>query len=182
MQQFGHILNWRLLAGSHDFPGKDGGTCINEAAALAAGYKYCRISKLGDCPPCFSWAIARYTITLNDSMNDEDRQKLLPFVARLAGTRDLDRDCARGRYIIDQTIKRIYPLRNPAFRAGFDVSIEAAAFVVGERYWDRTEEAHKKIVATALEILDEAIMMGNHASDIDMALINRRLADAKAFA
>ena len=34
---FGHILNWRLLAGSHPFPGPDGGTCINEAAVVAAG-------------------------------------------------------------------------------------------------------------------------------------------------
>ncbi len=29
---FDHILNWRLLPGSHAFPGPDGGTCINEAA------------------------------------------------------------------------------------------------------------------------------------------------------
>ena len=32
MDDFDHILNWKLKAGSHQFPGKDGGTCINEAA------------------------------------------------------------------------------------------------------------------------------------------------------
>jgi len=31
------ILNWKLLAGSHDFPGPDGGTCINEAAIDPTG-------------------------------------------------------------------------------------------------------------------------------------------------
>ena len=39
MEGFDHILNWKLLRGSHEFPGKDGGTCINEAAVVAAGFK-----------------------------------------------------------------------------------------------------------------------------------------------
>jgi hypothetical protein len=29
------LLHWRLLKGSHDWPGPDGGTCINEAAVVA---------------------------------------------------------------------------------------------------------------------------------------------------
>ncbi len=37
MDGFDHILNWTLKVGSHPFPGKDGGTCINEAAIVAAG-------------------------------------------------------------------------------------------------------------------------------------------------
>ena len=32
---FSHILQWRLLEGSHTFPGPDGGTCLSEAAAVA---------------------------------------------------------------------------------------------------------------------------------------------------
>ena len=38
MDGFDHILNWKLKAGSHPFPGKDGGTCIDEAAIVAAGF------------------------------------------------------------------------------------------------------------------------------------------------
>ncbi len=38
MDDFDHILNWKLQSGSHPFPGKDGGTCINEAAIVAAGF------------------------------------------------------------------------------------------------------------------------------------------------
>ena len=46
MNDFNSILNWRLLSGSHDFPGPEGGTCINEAAIVAAfqyglGYSPC---------------------------------------------------------------------------------------------------------------------------------------------
>ena len=40
MDDFDHILNWKLKAGSHPFPGKVGGTCINEAALVAAGFEY----------------------------------------------------------------------------------------------------------------------------------------------
>ena len=40
MNGFDHILNWKLKRGSHAFPGKDGGTCINEAAIVAAGFPY----------------------------------------------------------------------------------------------------------------------------------------------
>jgi hypothetical protein len=32
MEGFDQLLNWKLKAGSRPFPGKDGGTCINEAA------------------------------------------------------------------------------------------------------------------------------------------------------
>jgi hypothetical protein len=40
MEAFDTILNWKLKRGSHTFPGPDGGTCINEAAIVAAGFPY----------------------------------------------------------------------------------------------------------------------------------------------
>jgi hypothetical protein len=43
MEIFDAIINWKLLSGSHDFPGPDGGTCINEAAIVAAGFEYKKI-------------------------------------------------------------------------------------------------------------------------------------------
>jgi len=33
--QFQRMLEWKLLRGSHEFPGPDGGTCVNEAAVVA---------------------------------------------------------------------------------------------------------------------------------------------------
>jgi hypothetical protein len=80
---FDHILNWKLKAGSHPFPGRDGGTCINEAALVAAGFEYRPVRRVEDMPKCFSRPICRLAMQLNDIADDAERQQLLPFVARL---------------------------------------------------------------------------------------------------
>ena len=84
MVAFDYILHWKLTQGSHPFPGKDGGTCINEAATVAAGFKYRPIRAAEDMPDCFSRPICRLAMRLNDEASDSDRQRLLPFVTRLA--------------------------------------------------------------------------------------------------
>src|SRR5918994_288600 len=84
MEQFDHILNWKLKEGSHPFPGKDGGTCINEAAIVAAGFPYQRVSQVEHMPECFSRPICKLAMQLNDSSNDTERQRLLRYVTRLA--------------------------------------------------------------------------------------------------
>ena len=42
-------FNWRLLGGSHQFPGPAGGTCILEAAVVVAGLPYRRVQSSADC-------------------------------------------------------------------------------------------------------------------------------------
>jgi hypothetical protein len=84
MEGFEHILNWKLKQGSHPFPGKDGGTCINEAAVVAAGFTYRPIRAAEEMPDCFSRPICRLAMRLNDDASDQDRQRLLPYVTRLA--------------------------------------------------------------------------------------------------
>ena len=84
MEAFNTILNWKLKRGSHTFPGPDGGTCINEAAIVAAGFLYRPVRSVHDMPDCFSRPICRFAMDLNDMATDEQRQQLLPFVARLA--------------------------------------------------------------------------------------------------
>lgn len=108
---FENIQNWRLLRGSHKYPGPDGGTCISEAAIVAAGFAYRAVHGFGDCPPCFSPVISSYAIRLNDAMSDDLRQHLLmPFVTRFAGTADTaEKEIERARYIAIQTVKRIMP-------------------------------------------------------------------------
>lgn len=83
-----HIFKWKLLEGSHDFPGPDGGTCINEAAIIAAGFKYKKVQSATDCPPCFSPVLSAYLLGINDLMPDGERQKLMRFVMRLSGSAD----------------------------------------------------------------------------------------------
>ncbi|KQT78486.1 hypothetical protein [Methylobacterium sp. Leaf466] len=115
---FDHILDWRLLAGSHDFPGPDGGTCINEAAVVAAGLPYRAIRSSADCPPCFSPPLAAYALGLNDTMPDAERPRLMAFVLRLSGSADgADVEARRIAFLALEGIRRILP---PLLdRAGF---------------------------------------------------------------
>src|SRR3954453_16108643 len=103
MDGFDHILNWKLKEGSHPFPGKDGGTCINEAALVAAGFEYRPIRGVEELPECFSRPICRLAMQLNDTASDAQRQRLLPFVTRLACADTTEIECKRASYIGSQT-------------------------------------------------------------------------------
>ncbi len=107
MERFDHILNWTLKAGSHQFPGPDGGTCINEAALVAAGFAYQPISHPDDMPSCFSRPICRLAMRLNDNAGEAERQLLLPFVTRLAcaDTPEVERE--REAYIWSHLTKHV---------------------------------------------------------------------------
>ncbi len=105
MEGFDHILNWTLKRGSHQFPGPDGGTCINEAALVAAGFEYRPITSVRQMPRCFSRPICHLALWLNDDANDKDRQRLLPFVARLACADTWEIERERRVYIQSQMPK-----------------------------------------------------------------------------
>ena len=102
---FQPMLDWKLLRGSHEFPGPDGGTCINEAAIVAAGYSYRAVHSIDDCPASFSRPIAMFALCLNDLLEDAPRQDLLlPFVTRLDGTADSPKvEMARADMMLRQT-------------------------------------------------------------------------------
>jgi hypothetical protein len=103
MDSFAHILNWKLKKGSHEFPGPDGGTCINEAALVAAGFAYRSIRAAEDMPECFSRPICRYALRLNDEAPDLLRQQLLQFVTRLACADSPEIEAQRESYIKART-------------------------------------------------------------------------------
>ncbi len=99
MDTFDHLLNWKLKRGSHRFPGPDGGTCINEAALVAAGFEYRPISDGRQMPECFSRPICRLAMVLNDQATDQERQRLLPLVTRLACADTPEVEAAQEAYI-----------------------------------------------------------------------------------
>jgi hypothetical protein len=107
--EFQRMLEWRLLRGSHQFPGPDGGTCINEAAIVAAGHRYRAVYSIKDLPRDFSPPIAMFALCINDTVSDELRQELLlPFVTRLAGSADTLRiEMIRAQHILDRTLSNI---------------------------------------------------------------------------
>jgi len=109
---FGRLLNWKILRGSHEFPGPDGGTCVNEAAIVAAGYPYTPVRRIDDCPASFSRPLALYAMCLNEIVLDDTLRQdlLLPFVTRLAGSADTpDVDMKRVALILQRTVAEIVP-------------------------------------------------------------------------
>jgi hypothetical protein len=99
METFDKILNWKLKRGSHRFPGPDGGTCINEAAIVAAGFPYQAVVFVDSMPDCFSRPICLLALRLNDWATDEQRQRLLSFVTHLAYADTADVESEREAYI-----------------------------------------------------------------------------------
>lgn len=188
---FDHILNWELKKGSHTFPGPEGGTCINEAAIVAAGFEYRSVGSVGDCPPCFSPVLATYALALNDAMPDYLRTKLLlPFVTRLAGTADIPAiEAQRKGFMALETIRRILPI---ALRAtGFEAEAEAcasashlemaakAALAAEAAYW-AAKAALAEIWTISCEILDGALRIGRQPDALDLELVGLRMQRARA--
>jgi hypothetical protein len=116
---FQRMLDWKLLRGSHEFPGPDGGTCINEAAIVAAGYPYRPVYCVKDLPASFSRPISMLALCLNDTLEDALRQELLlPFVTRLGGSADSPKiEMARAELMLRLTAGEI--LAPALTRAGF---------------------------------------------------------------
>ena len=115
MDSFNHILNWKLKRSSHMFPGQEGGTCINEAAIVAADFPYQAVYAVEDMPDCFSRPICALTMQLNDEASNEERQLLLPFVDRLACADTAEVEQQRNVYIAS----RLRYCRS--FREGIDI-------------------------------------------------------------
>ena len=128
MHTFDHVLNWTLKKGSHQFPGPDGGTCINEAAVVAAGFPYRRVGAVDAMPECFSRPICRLAMMLNDQATDAERQRLLPFVTRLACADTPKVEKERADYInksMGWTASRDVAIACSVFQSG------GAALVIG---------------------------------------------------
>ena len=105
VEKLNSLLNWQLKHGSHDFPGPDGGTCINEAALVVAGFAYREVTSIEDLPEFFCPVISQYCLTLNDAMPEgETLNRLMPFAARLAGSGDGRRTAdRRALYLASRT-------------------------------------------------------------------------------
>ena len=141
MEGFDHILNWKLKAGSHQFPGPDGGTCINEAALVAMGFAYRPIRDIHRMPRCFSRPICHLAMWLNDMANDEDRQLLLPFVTRLACADTPEIERKRWAYIRSQMPKGTLSIKK-------GIEILEGALAIGQQADSLTiETAHARLEA-----------------------------------
>lgn len=164
---FTSIVDWKLLPGSHDFPGPDGGTCISEAAIVAAGFEYRKVRSATDCPPCFSVPLSAYLIGLNDKMPDGERQKLVRFILRLSGSADTrEIEQSRVELIVLRAVQRLLPPILEAQGFGGLSAFAAAAAISG--VWD-----------ICIEIAEEAFAIGKQATNDDAALVETRMRAAR---
>jgi hypothetical protein len=73
------IVEIKLESGAHDSPDK--GMCVMEAVSYIAGESF------SDHPVCACPVISAFLRSYNDSVSDEVRQCLKPFIPRLVGTK-----------------------------------------------------------------------------------------------
>jgi hypothetical protein len=165
MKDFDHILNWKLLGGSHVFPGTDGGTCINEAAIVAAGFAYQPVRNVKDMPSCFSRPICQLAMSLNDEARGRDRQRLLPFVTRLACADSDEIEQQRQTYISSRmtrfmSLERGIEILEGALAIGRQADaialpdVEERMSVAKEEGSAATSKGDKPLSATVQHLLD----------------------------
>ena len=160
MEGFDHLLNWKLKAGSHPLPGKDGGTCINEAALVAAGFEYQPIRSVDDMPECFSRPICRFAVYLNDKADDEERQQLLSFVTRLACADTPEVERRRAAYIRRHAGRWLF---SPSFAKGLQVlegalAIGRQADVLGSDEATTRMNTMRREARTLTSITDDPVL------------------------
>ena len=90
-----------LSSGSHNTPQE--GRCAMEWVAYLAGEPH------SDQPVCVSPVLRSFGISLNDQWDDEQRQKLRPYLARCIGTAGDGRDEERGWLAMDWLIREFTP-------------------------------------------------------------------------
>lgn len=63
-----------------------------------------------DKPDCACPVLGEFAINLNDGLDNENRQKLLPLALELVGTRSPEHEWERADYLVIQVARRILPI------------------------------------------------------------------------
>jgi len=183
-----NLLDWKLLDGSHEWPGPDGGTCINEAAIVIAGFEYREVQGLEDIPRCFSKPLAAMLIELNDNLDNKARQSLIPFATRLAGSVDCvaverKRMTHMIKYVKKVTQQRdwdeylylISSLEPMKRKENIVTNGTAAGETLSRILCPGIYRANIRLLNETLSVLHEAFDIGNQASPIEEATIVERV-------
>jgi hypothetical protein len=108
MIEIENLWKYDLRRGNTDHPGND--ACLYDAA------KWITCGEIGDDPPCACPVIRAYAIGLNDMLPDDQRQRLKPFILRVANNRDPESEPARAEYLIRRAAGVILPIALEAGR------------------------------------------------------------------
>jgi hypothetical protein len=94
-------ISYELKNGSHE--SREAGMCAMEWVAYLAGEEHT------DSPVCVDPPLRSFGISLNDNWDDEQRQKLRPYLARCIGTAGDGRTEERGWLAMDWLIREFTP-------------------------------------------------------------------------
>ena len=103
------VASLTLDKGAHGDFGE--GHCAMEVVAWLAGEGHT------DAPDCASPVLTSFTVNLNDSWDEGQRQKLVPFLPRMVGTRGDGRDEARSYMALQPGSRSPTPDRPASFFA-----------------------------------------------------------------
>jgi hypothetical protein len=165
-----------LESGGHsDF---DQGVCFNEAIAWIAGEPH------SDSPKCVSPFLRSFTMRLNDGLDDENRQKLKPFLARCIGTAGDGKDELRGYIAADWLVHTAMPtwleisgateaaaeLRALPVVSGASIA-DARPLLrkIRDEAWERRTAARKKLTEKITAELERRGLIAAAVADADAA-------------
>lgn len=129
------LWNFELRRGNTDHPRN--GACLMDAA------RWIVYREIGDDPECACPVIRAYAIRINDTLPDDERQRLKQFILRVVGNRDPENEMARAEYLVKQTADMIVPialeaeaaaLRGPVSETEI-ATISATRGAVAALYW-----------------------------------------------
>lgn len=160
---FNAMLDWKLQRGSHRFPGPSGGTCVLEAAVVAGGEPYRPIHNYREAPEHFSPAVSLLALIINDTVIDDVRQRLVPFITRIPHSRGSD----------EVETARVSRLFNFAFPSSTleSHSLEDVDYLWGPMIFSLTRPT--SVIDEALHVLDELLKMGPERTEDEGVLIDR---------
>jgi hypothetical protein len=154
-----------------------------------AGFHYSPVGGPEDFPPCFSTELGMLLLSLNDALSDERRQKLMRFVLRLPGSKDVAKVERRRCRVLHDGIRGLLvkyglPLDSMSsqLRSLDDRRVFAgqAGDTIGAAVEHNLASAQANtFLDGALDLLDQAFAIGRQAKPADTALIQARAARAR---
>jgi hypothetical protein len=144
----------KLSPGKHYSP--DDGACVMELASMLAGEAF------NDHPASVCPVLGSLLRSYNDSLDDEARQDLYAYAARVVGTRaDADVERRRSEFVVAWTYERRYR-RMRRFMPGFaarrlcqlrTLSLESIGTQAVRQIPRHTEETHRAMLSLVDELL-----------------------------
>jgi hypothetical protein len=133
----------KLSPKKHDKP--EDGMCVMECVSYIQGEKF------SDEPKCADPVVTRFAQRLNDFCTETTRQDLIPFIMRIAGSKDPYPGTSQGKRVyiaLNHALRKFIP-----FRLGFlDMNLAAAALRALPEFKDPVDVQHALLVVENIEL------------------------------